>query len=901
MDAGGKCDPYVKVIFAGQEQQTNKVSNTLNAEYNQTFEFKGDESQVLDGQVTLELWDYDRFTSNELVGKVQIPLNEFKNRKEKFRYQFKGSLNNYGKNAGNVDLIIDYQPEEQEQQLKQRKQKQLPIEQQQEAPVEEQQPLEQEQQLKQRKSKQLPIEQQQEAPGTVVTSVLSCRELYCVDLNIQSDPYVRVLFKGQLRGKTRKATDTLHANYNESFKFHFDRETQDSDTILFELWERDALKEDLQIGKAEVPINYFLDNKEEAEITFEGVNNLVGQNVGVLEAEIEAFPYDDYFTMKRNQNQNKKEFGTIRRSYLDSHGQTLRPSTLETIKRNSALKQAQEIQQEQEQPIEQIPQSDDDYPKGAVKVTVKKVRNVISMDTFGNSDPYIKVILGEKEGETKHCKDCKDAEFNESFDFEFDPSATKVRDIQLELWDYDTIGDNDYIGKVNVPLSEFKGQKLTKTYKFKGSGNNYGQDVGEVDVEISYIPEEQRIKELEQEEEQKRKEQEEEQKRKEQEEEQKRKEQEEEQKRKEQEEEQKRKALEEEQQRIQEEQLKKEQEEKQRYLDYYQQQQQYIQQLLQKDKDGINQNKQKSFKVTVIGVSDIIPMDIGGKSDPYVKVIFAGQEQQTNKVSNTLNAEYNQTFEFKGDESQIQDGQVTLELWDYDRFTSNELVGKVQIPLNEFKNRKEKVRYQFQGVNNNYGHNVGNLDFIIDYYIDEQEEQRIQDELQKEFRDRQNLLDGVDPEEKFITSSASSPIRVITKEERIRQQKERDEEEEIQKQIDEINKQKEIIRQNEIRKQKEEELKKKKEEEIKKQKEDEIIKQKEDEIRQKEDEIRKQKEKEQKQIEEQQRQINIQKQLLLKQQEQELEIQKFRKTLEKTKLRVKIVQKKLLSWGKQIT
>ncbi|KAA6352910.1 MAG: hypothetical protein EZS28_051563, partial [Streblomastix strix] len=200
----------------------------------------------------------------------------------------------------------------------------------------------------------------------------------------------------QLKGKTRKATDTLHANYNENFKFHFDKETQDQDTIQFELWERDALYNDKQIGKAEVPLNYFLDNKEEAEITFEGVNKLRGQNVGVLEAEIEAIPYDDYFTMKRDKN--VQEVGTIRRSYLDSHGQTLKPSTIKQIKQNQFLQQQQEQneqpqaveeeqvqEEEQQQPIEEITKVDNDCPKGIVEVTVFGVKDVAAMDSNGKS------------------------------------------------------------------------------------------------------------------------------------------------------------------------------------------------------------------------------------------------------------------------------------------------------------------------------------------------------------------------------------------------------------------------------------------------------------------------------------------------------------------------------------
>ncbi|KAA6353189.1 MAG: hypothetical protein EZS28_051284, partial [Streblomastix strix] len=163
-------------------------------------------------------------------------------------------------------------------------------------------------------------EREEKAPKTVTITLIGVKDVAAMDSNGKSDPFVKVLFGGEEKGKTKKVADTLNAEFNETFKFKYDRETQDTDIILFELWDHDALSDDDQIGKAEVPLGWFIDNKEEAEITFEGVNKQSGTNVGVLEAEIEAIPYDSGTLRSRNQ------FGTRRKSYFGARGQTLRPS-----------------------------------------------------------------------------------------------------------------------------------------------------------------------------------------------------------------------------------------------------------------------------------------------------------------------------------------------------------------------------------------------------------------------------------------------------------------------------------------------------------------------------------------------------------------------------------------------
>ncbi|KAA6323229.1 MAG: hypothetical protein EZS28_054337, partial [Streblomastix strix] len=106
--------------------------------------------------------------------------------------------------------------------------------------------------------------------------------------------------------------------------------------------------------------------------------------------------------------------------------------------------QDNEQEQEQEQEI--------DLKKGKVKITVIGVKDVTGVDSNGKSDPFIVLKIGEKKNQTKKVKNTLNAEYNETFEFEYDSTRTEDRSIHFELWDYDTFSDNDQIGKLDVPV-----------------------------------------------------------------------------------------------------------------------------------------------------------------------------------------------------------------------------------------------------------------------------------------------------------------------------------------------------------------------------------------------------------------------------------------------------------------
>ena len=88
--------------------------------------------------------------------------------------------------------------------------------------------------------------------------------------------------------------------------------------------------------------------------------------------------------------------------------------------------------------------------------------------------------------------------------------------------------------------------------------------------------------------------------------------------------------------------------------------------------------------MTIVKASSLKPMDITGKSDPYVKVILLIhgkkiRKKKTSVLPNTLNPIYNESLEFDLSIESLEDADLIFKVIDYDRVGSNELIGCVGI------------------------------------------------------------------------------------------------------------------------------------------------------------------------------------------------------------------------------
>ncbi|XP_004694351.1 PREDICTED: synaptotagmin-5 isoform X1 [Condylura cristata] len=88
--------------------------------------------------------------------------------------------------------------------------------------------------------------------------------------------------------------------------------------------------------------------------------------------------------------------------------------------------------------------------------------------------------------------------------------------------------------------------------------------------------------------------------------------------------------------------------------------------------------------VIVLEAKNLKKMDVGGLSDPYVKVhlLQGGKKMRKKKTTikkNTLNPYYNEAFSFEVPCDQVQKVQVELTVLDYDKLGKNEAIGRVAV------------------------------------------------------------------------------------------------------------------------------------------------------------------------------------------------------------------------------
>merc|ERR1719500_2113118 len=93
----------------------------------------------------------------------------------------------------------------------------------------------------------------------------------------------------------------------------------------------------------------------------------------------------------------------------------------------------------------------------------------------------------------------------------------------------------------------------------------------------------------------------------------------------------------------------------------------------------------QSLNVTAIQCTELPALDLGGTSDPYVKVYLMPDKKrkfETKVHRKTLNPFFNETFSFKQvPYSETFDKTLVFSCFDYDRFSKHDQIGEVKVPL----------------------------------------------------------------------------------------------------------------------------------------------------------------------------------------------------------------------------
>ncbi|KAL9653161.1 hypothetical protein ABK040_006377 [Willaertia magna] len=128
-------------------------------------------------------------------------------------------------------------------------------------------------------------------------------------------------------------------------------------------------------------------------------------------------------------------------------------------------------------------------PDDLLTITIKKATQLENKDTFGKSDPFVKILLlnnnnnktnnnNNKQqvvliGQTKVIQDNLNPIWNESFDFIFNNQIinnTGCNEIKFEVYDYDNITSHDLIGSAIIKINkinEIKNEILIINEKLK--------------------------------------------------------------------------------------------------------------------------------------------------------------------------------------------------------------------------------------------------------------------------------------------------------------------------------------------------------------------------------------------------------------------------------------------------
>ncbi|XP_016659880.1 synaptotagmin 1 isoform X2 [Acyrthosiphon pisum] len=92
-----------------------------------------------------------------------------------------------------------------------------------------------------------------------------------------------------------------------------------------------------------------------------------------------------------------------------------------------------------------------------------------------------------------------------------------------------------------------------------------------------------------------------------------------------------------------------------------------------------------TLSVTVIQAEDLPALDMGGTSDPYVKVYLLPDKKkkfETKVHRKTLNPVFNETFQFKGiPYADAMNKTLVFAIFDFDRFSKHDQIGEVKVPL----------------------------------------------------------------------------------------------------------------------------------------------------------------------------------------------------------------------------
>ncbi|XP_021491724.1 synaptotagmin-7 isoform X7 [Meriones unguiculatus] len=204
-DFSGTSDPFVKIYLLPDKKhklETKVKRKNLNPHWNETFLFEGfPYEKVVQRVLYLQVLDYDRFSRNDPIGEVSIPLNKVDlTQMQTFWKDLKPCSDGSG-SRGELLLSLCYNP----------------------------------------------------SANSIIVNIIKARNLKAMDIGGTSDPYVKVwlMYKDKRVEKKKTVTKKRNLNpiFNESFAFDIPTEKLRETTIIITVMDKDKLSRNDVIGK----------------------------------------------------------------------------------------------------------------------------------------------------------------------------------------------------------------------------------------------------------------------------------------------------------------------------------------------------------------------------------------------------------------------------------------------------------------------------------------------------------------------------------------------------------------------------------------------------------------------------------------------------------------------------
>ncbi|XP_064210137.1 rasGAP-activating-like protein 1 isoform X1 [Anguilla rostrata] len=95
-----------------------------------------------------------------------------------------------------------------------------------------------------------------------------------------------------------------------------------------------------------------------------------------------------------------------------------------------------------------------DSQRTGLRCHVIEARDLAPRDISGTSDPFARVLFNNHSAETSIIKKTRFPHWGEQLELELDAEeVTEGASLTLEVWDWDMVGKNDFLGKVEIPLA----------------------------------------------------------------------------------------------------------------------------------------------------------------------------------------------------------------------------------------------------------------------------------------------------------------------------------------------------------------------------------------------------------------------------------------------------------------